>query len=90
MDWSLWAIRKKLRHLLKIRIKKSLLRSDLCNYSDGYIVVKGDIIANDPDDAKRDKNVAFKNNAPFINCISKINRVQTDNTEEFEEFDWKQ
>ena len=49
--------------------------------------MKGDIIANDPDDAKRDKNVAFKNNAPFINCISKINRVQTDNAEEFEEFD---
>ena len=28
----------------KIRIKTSMLRSDLCDYSDAYIVVKGDII----------------------------------------------
>ena len=27
----------------QIRFKKSMLRSDLCDYSDGYIVVKGDI-----------------------------------------------
>ena len=27
-----------------IRIKTSMLRSDLCDYSDAYIVVKGDII----------------------------------------------
>ena len=26
-----------------IRIKKSMLRSDLCDYSDSYIVVKGNI-----------------------------------------------
>ena len=28
----------------EIRIKTSLLRSDLCDYSDAYIVVKGNII----------------------------------------------
>ena len=28
----------------EIRIKTSMLRSDLCDYSDAYIVVKGDII----------------------------------------------
>ena len=27
----------------QIRFKKSMLRSDLCGYSDAYIVVKGDI-----------------------------------------------
>ena len=27
----------------QIRFKTSILRSDLCDYSDGYIVVKGDI-----------------------------------------------
>ena len=27
-----------------VRIKTSMLRSDLCDYSDAYIVVKGDII----------------------------------------------
>ena len=30
---------------------------------------------------KKKKSVAFKNNAPFINCISKINSVQIDNAE---------
>ena len=29
-----------------------------------------------PDDAKRNKSVAFKTNAPFTNCISQINGVQ--------------
>ena len=45
-----------------------MLRSDLCDYFDAYIVVKGTIdllaaAANEND--KAEKNVAFKNNAPF-------------------------
>ena len=52
-----------------------MLRSDLCDYSDAYIVVKGYIAVREPDDAKRNKSVAFKDNALFINCISKINGV---------------
>ena len=55
-----------------------MLRSDLCDLSDAYIVVKGDITVTEPDNAKRNKSVAFKNNAPFINCIPKINGVQID------------
>ena len=62
----------------EIRIKTLMLRSDLCNYSDAYIVVKGTITVTDADNAKRNKNVAFKSNAQFINCISKINDVQID------------
>ena len=46
-----------------------MLRSYLCDYSDAYVVVKENIIVTNPDDAKRNKAVAFKNNAPFINCI---------------------
>ena len=30
---------------------------------------------------QKNKTVAFKNNAPFINCISKINCVKIDNAE---------
>ena len=30
------------------------------------------------------KAVAFKNNAPFINCISKINGVKIDNAEDLD------
>ena len=56
-----------------------MLRSDLCDYSDAYIVVKGDINAN-----KRNKNLAFKNNAPFINCILKINVVKISNAEDLD------
>ena len=36
----------------------------------------------DPINAKTNKAVAFKNNAIFINCISKINGVQIDNAED--------
>ena len=35
----------------EIRIKKSMLRSDLCDYSDAYIVVKGIITVTEPDNA---------------------------------------
>ena len=58
-----------------------MLRSDLCDFTDAYIVVKEYIAVNDPDDAKRNKSVAFKDNALFINYISKINGIQVDNAE---------
>ena len=62
-----------------------MLRSDLYNYSDGYIVVKGDITLEGDNDAnKRNKNLAFKNNAPFINCISKITGEKIDNAEDLD------
>ena len=44
----------------EIRIKTSMLRSDLCDFSDAYIVVKGTITVTNPDNAKRNKAVAFK------------------------------
>ena len=67
----------------QIRIKTPRPRSDLCDFSDAYIV-KGDITVTEPDNAKRNKSVAFKNNAPCINCISKINGVQIDNAEDLD------
>ena len=66
----------------EIWIKTPMLRSDLCNFRDAYIAEKGVIAVTNPDDSKRNKVVAsFKINAPFINCISKIYGVQTDNAE---------
>ena len=56
----------------QIRFKTSMLRSDLCDYSDAYIVVKGDITVTDPNNNAYDKKLAFKNNAPFTSCILKI------------------
>ena len=59
-----------------------MLRSDLCDYSDEYIVVKGfvTVSVNAGVNNIRDKKsgpLAFKNNAPFVSCISKINGVLT-------------
>ena len=50
-----------------------MLRSDLCNYSDAYIVVKGSISVIGTNNAKRrNKKLIFKNNAPFKSWLSKI------------------
>ena len=68
----------------EIRIKTSILRLYLCNYSDAYIVLKGTITVLRPNAAKKNKAVAFKNNAPFIYCISKINGVKIDNAEDLD------
>ena len=90
------------------RIKKSMLRSDLCDFSDAYIVVKGTITVTkkkftannseapsntaanasatntENDDAFGEKKLVFINNAPFTNCISKINGVKMDNAEDLD------
>ena len=63
-----------------------MLRSDLCDYSGAYIVVKGDIILRKRTTRNfidtRNRFLAFKNNAPFTSCISIINNVLTDNAED--------
>ena len=46
-----------------------MLRSDLCNFSDTYIVAEGTNRKGDNNANKQNKNLAFKKNAPFINCI---------------------
>ena len=61
-----------------------MMRSDLCDYSDAYIVVKRNISVTEQDGAKRNKSVAFKNDAPFINCIPKINGVEIDNAKDLD------
>ena len=69
----------------EIRIKTSMLKSDLRDFNDAYIVVKGYITLEGDNDAnKQNKNLVFKNNAPFINCVSKINGVKTDNAEDLD------
>ena len=84
---------------------KTPMRSDLRDFSDAYIVVRGDITvykktftADDfqapnntaanatatntaNNNAFGEKKLTFKNNAPFINCITKINGIKIDNAE---------
>ena len=92
----------------EIRIKTPMLRSDLCDFSDAYIVVKGNITVdkktltvddfedlnntaanatatnNANNNALGEKKLIFKNNAPFINCITKINGIKIDNAEDLD------
>ena len=61
-----------------------MLRSSFCDYSDAYILVKGNIAVNNTAAAGADANnsnkkVIFKNCAPCSNCISKINNTDIDN-----------
>ena len=58
-----------------------MLRSNLCHYSDAYILVKGAITVTAPganNNAnnirdKRNRSLILKNNAPFVSCITRIN-----------------
>ena len=48
-----------------------MLWSDLCDYSDVYIVVKETTTVENTNDAsKRNKKLTLKNIAPFSSCIS--------------------
>ena len=93
----------------EVRIKTPILRSDLCDLSDAYIVAEGTVtvakktfVANDfmdlpenrraasattsntANDAALNGKLAFKNNSPFVDFISKINCVLIDNTEDLD------
>ena len=47
-----------------------MLRSDLCDYSDAYIVVKERIsVRGNNANNQENKKLTFKNNAPFRSCI---------------------
>ena len=74
-----------------IRFKTTMLRSNLCDYADSYILVKDTItITGAGDDAaarradERNKGVTFKNFAPFIKCISRINNTDIDNAHDID------
>ena len=70
----------------QIRFKTTMPRSSLCDYSDAYILFKGNIsvdntVVSAVDPNNRNKKVIFKNYARFTNCLSKINNTQIDNAE---------
>ena len=68
-----------------IRFKTSMLRSDLCDYSDAYVWVQGTITVTDPNNnANFDRRLTLKNNAPFISCNSKINSELVENAEDLD------
>ena len=69
----------------EIKLKTSLLRSDLCDYSEAYVWVKGDVSATVPTpNINFNKSFVFKNNAPFLSSISKINGKLVENAEDLD------
>ena len=73
----------------QIKFKITMLKSSLCDHSDACILAKEKITGAGDDAAarhadERDKGVAFKNCAPFINCISEINNTQVDNAKDID------
>ena len=60
-----------------------MLRSDLCDYSDAYIVVTRNItVVSENNNDNYNRKLASKNNATFTACISKINGILIDNAED--------
>ena len=73
----------------QITFKISMLRCDLSDYSDAYVLVKGNISVDNTAAAETDANntnkkVIFKNSAPFTVCISKINNTQVVNAKDID------
>ena len=74
-----------------IKFKTTMLRSNLCDYADEYILVKGTITitgAGDDDAARQldeqNKGVIFKYCAPFTKCISRISNRDIDNAQDID------
>ena len=69
-----------------------MTRSSLCDYSDAYILVKGTVTVTQvaaPAQPQNDsKIVAFKNYAPFTDCIKEINNTQIGNPKYITETIW--
>ena len=61
-----------------IKFETKVIKSNLCDYSDAYILVTGNITATGGDANTR---VAFKNCAPFTKCITHINDEHVDNAD---------
>ena len=61
-----------------IKFETKVIKPNLCDYSDAYILVTGDIkIA----DIAADTNAAFKNCAPFTSCVTHINDEHVETAE---------
>ena len=62
----------------KIIYNTEVLKSNLCDYNDAYILAKGDIAITGHQAAE----VAFKNFLPFTKDITKINETTIDNADD--------
>ena len=75
--------------ILIFKFKTKMFKSSLFDYSNAYILVKGNITVNNTatDGAaafNTVKKVIFKNYASFTNCISEINHTEVDNAKDID------
>ena len=66
-----------------------MIRSNLCDYSDAYIFVKGTITVLNTEDAgaavnNYNKILIFKKWTPFTDCITKINNTPVDGAQKID------
>ena len=57
-----------------------VLKSNLCDYNDAYMLVTGNIVII----GHQATQVSFKNWAPFTKCITKINGTTIDDNEDLD------
>ena len=61
-----------------IKFETKVIKPNLCDYSDAYILVTGDIKVAA---VAIDNNAAFKNCAPFTRCVTHINDEHVETAE---------
>ena len=66
-----------------IKFETEVIKSNLCDYLDAYILVTGDMTAKG-NDANANTKVALKNCAPFTKCITHINNEHIDNADNYD------
>ena len=64
-----------------IKFETKIIKSNLCDYSDTYILVTGDITAIG---GNANTKVVFKNCAPFTKCVTHINDQHVDNADDLD------
>ena len=64
-----------------VKFETKVIKSNLCDYSDAYVLVTGNITATSGDANDR---VAFKYCAPFTKCITHINDELVDNVDDLD------
>ena len=72
-----------------IRFETSIIGSNLCGYSDSYILVKVAVTVPNTTAAgaevkNTNKKVIFKTCAPFTDCITEINNTQVDHAQQID------
>ena len=71
----------------QIKIKTSMLKSSVYDYSDAYIILWGTISFQNTGTAANPnnrKNIIIKNCVLFTDCVSEINNAQIDNTKDID------